>query len=402
MIACAYREMNPDDIDIQKGRGFYENRMVFLGFIVFENQLKPASLPILNEIKSSNISSVMVTGDNIFTAISVARACQLIRPHEDVFLPNFFGPNNIHLVSKDSHFDMNLRLDSLQNLEVSFACSGEEFDCMLNTVHPYLFARFLKSCRIYGRMSPMQKKRLVEAYQSIGECVCFCGDGANDCAALTAADVGVSLSEAESSIAAPFTSNICDISCLPILLRNGRSSIVTSISSFKFMSLYSIVQFTTLSFLYTFGSTLSDWQFIYMDLFLIIPLGILLNEYEPAKVLALSRPEVKLISPDVLIPIFSQLSLQAIFQGFLFFYTRCIVPPTQFSDGPNVENAEATALALFSNFIYITQAYIFSEGHPHRQAHYRIHFGFESILFFRSFYLVYCHCHFSKSGTAIW
>ncbi|KAL9611316.1 MAG: hypothetical protein Q9167_004040 [Letrouitia subvulpina] len=48
-------------------------------------------------------------------------------------------------------------------------------------------------------MSPDEKHELVEKLQSINYCCSFCGDGANDCGALKAADVGISLSEAEAS-----------------------------------------------------------------------------------------------------------------------------------------------------------------------------------------------------------
>ena len=56
----------------------------------------------------------------------------------------------------------------------------------------------------------------------------MCGDGANDCVALKTADIGVSLSEAEASIAAPFTSKIQNISCVVELLKEGKASLTTS------------------------------------------------------------------------------------------------------------------------------------------------------------------------------
>jgi len=78
----------------------------------------------------------------------------------------------------------------------------------------------------------------------------FIGDGANDCSALKAAHVGVSLSDAEASVAAPFTSKTPDISCVPNLIREGRCSLVTSFGIFKYMALYSMVQFISVLILY--------------------------------------------------------------------------------------------------------------------------------------------------------
>lgn len=141
-----------------------------------------------------------------------------------------------------------------------------------------LFYQMLVRGKIFARMSPDEKHELVEKLQSIGYCAGFCGDGANDCGALKAADVGISLSEAEASVAAPFTSRVFDIRCVPDVIRyiehrpevvgtrpngdvrEGRAALVTSFSCFKFMSLYSAIQFTSVSFLYASASNLGDFQ----------------------------------------------------------------------------------------------------------------------------------------------
>jgi cation-transporting ATPase 13A3/4/5 len=131
--------------------------------------------------------------------------------------------------------------------------------------------------QVFARMSPDEKHELVEKLQSIDYCCGFCGDGANDCGALKAADVGISLSEAEASVAAPFTSRVFDITCVPEVIRysfysridchlliphdrEGRAALVTSFSCFKYMSLYSAIQFTSVSFLYASASNLGDFQ----------------------------------------------------------------------------------------------------------------------------------------------
>lgn len=73
----------------------------------------------------------------------------------------------------------------------------------------------------------------------------MCGDGANDCNALKTADAGVSLSDSEASIAAPFTSKIKDISSILTLLKEGRCCLATTVLTFKFIETYAIIQFLT-------------------------------------------------------------------------------------------------------------------------------------------------------------
>lgn len=66
-----------------------ETELDFIGFIIFENKLKPSTAGVLDELSEAGIRKVMCTGDNILTAISVARECNLIDKTAHCFVPHF-------------------------------------------------------------------------------------------------------------------------------------------------------------------------------------------------------------------------------------------------------------------------------------------------------------------------
>ena len=66
-----------------------ESGLEFIGFIIFENKLKPVTETIIQELNDAGIRKVMCTGDNVLTAISVARECALIDPTAHCFVPYF-------------------------------------------------------------------------------------------------------------------------------------------------------------------------------------------------------------------------------------------------------------------------------------------------------------------------
>eukprot|EP00919_Chromeraceae_sp_WS-2016_P027497 GHVR01065284.1.p1 GENE.GHVR01065284.1~~GHVR01065284.1.p1 ORF type:complete len:127 (+),score=1.17 GHVR01065284.1:682-1062(+) len=103
-------------------------------------------------------------------------------------------------------------------------------------------------------------------YQTFGNMVAMCGDGANDCGALKQADVGLSLSEAEASISASFTSKVINISSMVELIKECRAGLATNFSLFNIMAIYSLIQYTTTIICQIFYSYPSDFQYLYWDL----------------------------------------------------------------------------------------------------------------------------------------
>jgi len=55
-----------------------ESQLTFLGFLVMENRLKPESEEVLKDLIKCEVKCTMATGDNILTAVSVARQCSIL------------------------------------------------------------------------------------------------------------------------------------------------------------------------------------------------------------------------------------------------------------------------------------------------------------------------------------
>ena len=81
VIGLAVKELDRkvNWVAIQKmKRTEVESELTFLGFLVMQNTLKPESEPVITELKDAAIRCVMVTGDNLLTALSVARDCAMV------------------------------------------------------------------------------------------------------------------------------------------------------------------------------------------------------------------------------------------------------------------------------------------------------------------------------------
>jgi cation-transporting ATPase 13A2 len=91
VIACATKHIAKLNwVKVQKmKREEAESGLDFIGFIIFENKLKPSTAGVLDELSEAGIRKVMCTGDNILTAISVARECNLIDKTAHCFVPHF-------------------------------------------------------------------------------------------------------------------------------------------------------------------------------------------------------------------------------------------------------------------------------------------------------------------------
>ncbi len=129
------------------------NNLCLVGLVFIKDEVRNEAIDGINLVKNAHIQTVMITGDNKDTAVSIAKEVGLLTSAKDVVL-----------TSKE-----------LQELS----------DEKVKEIIPNL--------RVVARSLPQDKSRLVRLSQELGLVVGMTGDGVNDAPALKKADVGFAM-----------------------------------------------------------------------------------------------------------------------------------------------------------------------------------------------------------------
>lgn len=126
--------------------------LVFRGFVAFRDPVRPTSAQAVSDLHAAGVVTYMLTGDHPSTAEAIAREVGLLPPGGIVMSGGALAQ-----------------------------FSDEELDAQLRRV------------RVFARVTPAQKVRVVRALQRAGKVVAMVGDGANDAPAIRLANVGIAV-----------------------------------------------------------------------------------------------------------------------------------------------------------------------------------------------------------------
>ena len=125
----------------------------FIGLVGFVDPVRKEVASSIKECTDAGIKVLMITGDHALTAYSIAKELKLVSDYSEV----------------------------ITGEELEFCIDDEEFD------------ECIKNKKVFARVTPLQKLKIVESLQRMGEFVAVTGDGVNDAPAIKAANIGVAM-----------------------------------------------------------------------------------------------------------------------------------------------------------------------------------------------------------------
>lgn len=147
VLGFAYKTMKPKELSLED-----ENNLTFVGMVAQMDPPRLESKNAVSKCKMAGIKPIMITGDHIITATSIAKEIGI------------FEDGDICLEGKE-----------------------------LETMSDSALDEILPKVSVYARVAPEHKIRIVEAWQKRNEIVAMTGDGVNDAPALKQSDIGVAM-----------------------------------------------------------------------------------------------------------------------------------------------------------------------------------------------------------------
>lgn len=145
VIAVAYKVLEAFDQDPPE----YESDLIFCGLFAMIDPPKEQVRDTVARFYAAGIDTAMITGDNSITATAIAR--------------------QLGIAGK--------------------TITGSELDILSEAE----LGKIIQDCRVFARVTPQHKLKIVEAFQKSGNVAIMTGDGVNDAPALKKADIGVSM-----------------------------------------------------------------------------------------------------------------------------------------------------------------------------------------------------------------
>jgi len=375
VLALATREGPKGDVDQLNNvkRHDLEADLTFLGLLLLRNEIKPESREVMYHLKQGRIRSVIVTGDNIFTAFYIARECGIITSRLNCFVGDVEkdknGEKNVvfrDLYDSKKTYDINKWTNAENRNLLNIGITSRAFKLLLARGYD----EFLCSVpKIFARFRPLQKEQIVKLIMQSGEVTGMCGDGANDCAALSCADFGVALCEAEASLAAPFTAKSLSPLSTIDLIKEGRSCMATNFALFKYTLFMNVTQATLMFVAYHYGGDLSEMEYVFLDFGFFFPTAWMMVITKSAPYLKGNPPTSKIFGPTTL---FSYFGLQilawlAILTVMIFLNKQGWYIQNEIGVVAVYQIAESTTLWYIALFLYPAVSISLSFGNSWRQ-----------------------------------